>query len=817
MSSRTRAAADGRVLWIVNPRRAGLLGWLFRYLAYTSLAVAVGLVGLLVVIVRHYEKTLPDIAQVTEYHRTAPGVSRILAADGTLLAELAREHRAYAPMDEIPERIAQAFVAVEDRRFYEHGGLDYRGLARALVTNLRSGGFVQGGSTITQQVAKSLVGSEQTLDRKIREALFAVQLENALSKDRILEIYLNKIYLGDGAYGVAAAASRYFGRRLDELSLGQAALLAGLARAPSAYNPRRHPDRARSRRKTVLDAMVAAGYVTADEAAAAADEPIELAQPTDVFRRRAPFFAETVRQALAARFGERVILEDGLRVETPLDPFAQAQARAAVDDAVRRLDHRQGFRGPEAHLATAPLRERFGRRCAERYGPTPFAPPGAMRLALVVEVTRYAASVACGEARAHLPLRYAAWAAPYDPDSGENGRRIADLRESLEPGDVVWVRVRSDEHRRSTDPADRPLVALDQTPKVEAALYSMELDTGYVFAIQGGHDFDRSQFDRTTKACRQPGSVFKAIYYALALDTGRWTMASILEDKPYQPEPGEAWNPQNIHGTAEGEVLLRNAFIHSLNLPSIRLFQRLGADSVVAFARALGIESPLIADKALSLGASCVRMEELARAFAIFARGGTWVDPTLVRRVLDKHGATLLDRRHPYDPHMSLADRFHRALALARTPPRRVVDPRTAFLATQMMVDVVRHGIGMRAQRIGVPAGGKSGTASKGTFTTDTWFVGFTSRYVTVAWMGDDRYERSLGDEEASYTTATPLWTDYMKPVVEGVPHTKLPLHTPQGIVRRVVDERTGAPPLPGQRTATLYFRTDAAARPPAP
>lgn len=803
------AAHSRRVLWVLNPRRAGLLGWLFRYLTVTGIALVVAGAAAGVAVYRYYARTLPPLDEVIEYRARAPGISRILAADGTLLAELAREHRAFAPIDEIPPRLAEAFVAIEDRRFFEHGGIDYRGLARAVVANLRSGGVVQGGSTITQQVAKSLVGTEQTIDRKIREAIFAVRLENTLDKERILEIYLNKIFLGDGAYGVAAAASRYFGKRLDDLDLGEMALLAGLARAPSAYNPRRHPERARARRNTVLDAMFEAGFIDGAVRDAAKAAPIVLAEPPDVFRKRAPFFAETVRQRLAERFGERTILEDGLRVETPLDPFAQAEARAAVDAAVRKLDRRQGFRGPEAHLATDEIRRRFAERCAAHYR-APFTSAGRWILVLVESVDRYGATVACGPHRAHLPLRHASWAAPYDPDSGQNDRRISDLRDALEPGDVVWVRPRPQGDRRSRDPADLPIVALGQTPRVEAAIYSMALDSGYVFALQGGHDFDRSQFDRTTKACRQPGSVFKAIYYALALDTGRWNMASILEDKPYEPEPGEAWNPENIHGTLEGEVLLRNAFIHSLNLPSIRLFQRLGADAVVAFARRLGIESPLIADKALSLGASCVRMEELARAFAIFARGGTWIDPVYVRRVVDKTGRTRLDARAFDDPHMSLADRLRRAIETARTPPEQVVDPRTAFLITQMMVDVVRHGIGMRAQRIGVPAGGKSGTASKNAFTTDTWFAGFTSRYVTIAWMGDDRYERSLGDEDASYTTATPLWTEYMKPVVAGVPHGPLPRTTPPGIVRRVVDERTGAPPLPGQRTATLYFRTDA-------
>jgi penicillin-binding protein 1A len=334
---------------------------------------------------------------------------------------------------------------------------------------------------------------------------------------------------------------------------------------------------------------------------------------------------------------------------------------------------------------------------------------------------------------------------------------------------------------------------------VEAALYTLEHDTGYVVALQGGHDYDRSQFNRAVQGCRQPGSVFKAIYYALALDTKNWTMASVLEDRAYQPEPGEEWNPQNIHGSLEGDVLLRNAFIHSLNLPSIRLFLRLGAKEVVAWARRLGFTTELIADKALSLGASCVRMDELARAFGIFAREGRGFDPTYVRRVIDKQGRTVLDERHPYDGTMDVGGRLD-ALGYAAThAPQQVIDRRTAFLITQMLRDVVTSGIGRKAQKIGVPAAGKSGTASKNTFTTDTWFVGFTSRYVTVAWMGDDEYERSLGDEEASYTTATPMWRDYMERVVAGIPHDKVPVERPPGVSSRLVDFVSG-----GRSTGTL-------------
>lgn len=783
---------------VTNPRRAGFFCWLVRYSVFASLVLALGIVVFAIGLYRSLAADVPPVEHVERYHTTAPGVTRIYARNGALLAELAREHRAYASFDTMPKMLVHAFLAAEDRRFYEHGGLDVRGLVRAVLANLRSGTIAQGGSTITQQVAKGFLSHDQTLSRKIREAILSVRMEARLSKDQILEIYLNKIFLGHGAYGVAAAASRYFGKPLGELTLAEAALIAGLARAPSRDSPVQHLERARARRAVVLEDMVEAGYIGADERDRAASEPIRLYTPPDVFRLRAPYYAEHVRQTVAERLGPEAILTGGLRIESAVELDLQAMAVHAVDVALRDIDRKHGFRGPEAHIdpANAAL---LDERLRAAYGDDPLADPTRpWRLARVSAVERNRAHVDLGATVGVLPLRGMSWASRYDHNTGVNAATITDAREALEVGDVVWVRKTEGEPREG----EPPQVELGQLPRVQAALYTLEHDTGYVVAMQGGHDYDRSQWNRTTQSCRQPGSVFKAIYYALALD-GDWTMASVLEDRAYEPEPGEAWNPQNLHGTLEGEVLLRNAFIYSLNLPSIRLFIRLGARPVVEWARRLGFTTELIPDRALSLGASCVRIDELTRAFGVYAQEGRSVEPIYVRRVLDKSGRVLIDDRHPYDEATGVAGRLD-ALAHAATSPRaQVIDRRTAFLITAMLRDVVTHGIGRRAQRIEVPAAGKSGTASKNAFTTDTWFVGFTSRYATSAWMGDDAYERSLGDEEASYTTATPMWAEYMRDVVAGIPHQELPLSRPPGIVSRMVSYVTGE----GPRQSILYFR----------
>jgi penicillin-binding protein 1A len=817
---------------VTNPERAGLLGWLFRYglvlVLFAVVAVALG--GRAAY--RYFASDLPELGAVTAYREQAPGVTRIHAADGTLLAELAREHRSYARLEDVPEPLIQAFLSAEDRRFFTHAGLDFRGLARALKANIQSGTVVQGGSTITQQVAKSFLDDqERTLERKFREAILAIRMESRVGKAAILEIYLNKIFLGHGAYGVRAAASRYFDKELDELSLAEVALIAGLAQAPSRWSPVSNPDLALRRRNQVLADMVEAGYLEPAKAEAAMTEAIVLAGSRDVFRWRAPFYAEHVRQVVVEELGEEAVLTDGLVIESAANLVLEAEAARALDHALRKLDRRQGWRGPVANLRQDAAREQLRARMRAEYGHDPLAEPKRWILGLVTEVDRYHAIVDLGAVAGHLDLAQARWAAPYDRRSGINDLSTSSLTEVLELGDVVWVRavVREDDEGQvqAAVHADSgaPLLELGQTPLVEGALYSYDHRRGYVEAMAAGHDYDRSQYDRTTQACRSPGSVFKAIYYALALDQGRH-MDDVLEAKPWEPEPGEEWNPRNIDKTLDGKVLLRTALIKSLNTPSIRLFLAVGIDETIRFARKLGFTTELIADKGLSLGASCVRIDELTGAFGVFARGGSRRDPIYLRRVVDKRGLVRVDQRHPIDGAVDIAGRIDRMAALTRDPPKQLLDPRSNFLITRLLREVVTSGTSTRANSIGAQAAGKSGTSS-GRFkrdgrwddlTTDTWFVGFTSSHATTAWIGfDDRNERSLGDEDASYTTAIPMWTDFMQAVVDEREHDKIPAHTPAGIARTVVDATRGGPPVPGMPHATIYYREDLRHHSPAP
>ena len=688
-----------------------------------------------------------------------------------------------------------------------------------MKVNIESGSIVQGGSTITQQVAKSfLADQERTLERKVREAMLSVRMESRLGKPTILEIYLNKIFLGHGAYGVGAAASRYFDKRLDELSLAESALIAGLAQAPSRWSPVRNPELAKRRRDEVLGDMVEAGYLEAPQAERAQAEPIVLTELRDPFRWRAPYFAEHARRLVSKELGNEAVLSEGLVIETSVNLALQDRARQVLDRSVRKLDRRHGWRGPEAKLTRPETQAKLRARMIAEYGEDPLSSTHPWLLGLVTAVEDRRARVSLGAIEGVLELRRASWAAPYRRDTGVNSQSINTLEDTLEVGDVIWVHSwRDQEGAPRRDEEGAPLLELGQQPQVEGTLLSYDHRSAYVEAMAGGVDYDRSQFNRATQACRSPGSVFKAIYYTLALDLG-WQMDAVLEAKPWEPEPGEEWNPRNIDKTLDGRVLMRTALIKSLNTPSIRLFLALGVDPVIEFARHLGFSSELIPDKGLSLGASCVHIDELSAAFSVFARGGTRQAPVYLRRVVDKHGTVRIDRRHPHDGGLDVAGRIDRMAALASEPPEQLLDARTNFLISRLLREVVTRGTSTRANTIGVPAAGKSGTASgryeRGSrrvdLTTDAWFVGFTSAHLTTAWVGfDDRNERSLGDEEASYTTAIPMWTEYMKTVVEGREHEPIPGPTPPGVGKLVVDATHGGEPVEGMPAATIYYRLD--------
>jgi penicillin-binding protein 1A len=784
---------------VANRADGGVLSWmakLYAFAAVAALALAV-LAG--VILYGAVASSVPPVPDYRHYAEIAPGVTRMYAADGTLLGEFAEEWRTITPYDQIPPDLVNAVLAIEDHDFWNHGGIYFRGIARAAWANLTAGDFAQGGSTITQQLAKQSLGTEKSITRKLKEAILARRLERTYSKKAILSIYLNQIYFGARAYGVAAAAERYFGKRLDQLTLAEAALIAGLPKAPSDYSPLIHPDLAVARRDVVLDAMARYHLASPWRAAKAKTEPLALHPYEDVFPDRMPYYAEHVRRYLDEKYGTTALMTGGLRVETAVEPSFDGAAAESVDFGTHKQDKRQGWRGPVWYLDGA-ARETFLARQKRLYGAGPLA-PGRRYLALVDQVSGHGAEVLVGDRRLELPLGNMSWAAPWSATDAENDHEIDSPRHVIKPGDVIWVHreIRSrgkfrdwylpDGHNPAWRPAEDKgdwdeghpdVVELDQVPHPEGALFTADHRTGYVTAMVGGYDFERSQFNRAFQACRQPGSTYKPIYYSLALDEG-YGYDNLFEDKPLtvvDPVTGEVWTPTDYGGQDDVEVTLEYALVYSKNLPSVEIFSRLGGDAVEKWARRLGFTSEIIPDKALALGASCTYMPEMARAFAIFAREGKFIDWVYVRRVLDRAGNTIEDNTVAYDPRLAPADRLDRLEATAGVKAKQVIPVRTAFLMEKLLGTVIRSGFSGPLRQTGIHAGGKTGTSSA---TMDTHFIAFTSRFVTSVWMGDDLRQRPLGKKDASFMVVEPLWARYMYAVVKDYPNPELPWRVPAG------------------------------------
>ncbi len=740
----------------------------------------------------YFAARLPALPNVEAYQHEAAVLTRVRGWDGTPLGEWASERREIVTLDRIPPRLVQAFVAIEDRRFYEHAGLDYRGIVRAALVNLRAGQVSQGASTITQQVARSFFPPDlffaRTFLRKIPEAILARRMEARYSKNEILTLYLNQIFLGQTSYGVAAAARRYFDKDLPELDLGEVATIAGIARAPSRFEPIGNPDRARARRDQVLAALVAAGFVSETEAGTFRGRPVVTHTPPDLFRERSPYFVEHIRRDIGRRFGDKTLWSGGLEIETTLVPWIDQSAQENVDFSLRKLDKRQGYRGPVARLSGAAADE-FRRRADARYGGEPLV-EGRHYLGLVESAARGDARVRVGKQIYDMRSDTMTWAVPFSTHDSTNGKQLESTSGVVKKGDVVWVSgTRTSTRRRFADwtydekgevqylpavtaktaPRPAPItLKLDQQPRVQGSIFSYDHDSGYVMALVGGHEYDRSEFNRATQACRQPGSTYKPIYYSLALDRG-YGFTSLLNDIPraeVDPITGEVWVPTNLNNTVEYQVSLEYALIWSKNVPSVQLFKLVGGRDVESWARRLGMTTPIIPDQALALGASCTRLDEMTRAFSAFARNGTTVDPVYIRRLRDRHGQIIEDKSALNDAMGAPGERLDRMVALTAAQPRPPAIPaRTAWLTSQLLRHVVTKGHAPALRSTGMPVAGKTGTSSA---TMDTWFVGYTSKWMTTTWIGDDRRERPLGFKDAAFMLTVPMCARYLWEVTNG-------------------------------------------------
>jgi len=715
---------------------------------------------------------LPSIASLKDYRPSI--ITRVYASNNELIDEFYLEDRKVVRVTELPKFLIFAFVAAEDARFFQHGGFDLKSIARAFVKNLKAGKIVQGGSTITQQVAKSLfLTPEKSYIRKLKEAILAYRIDKYLKKYEILNLYLNQIYLGHGAYGVEAAAQRYFGKQARDLTLPEAALLAGLPKAPSRYSPVHHPKRARSRQVYVLGRMHEDGYITERETSEALDMPIAL-QSSEEKDKVAPYFTENVRRYIQAKYSSDVLYKEGLEVYTTLDIDMQKAARKAVDRGLQELDKRQGYRGPLEKIVEEEF-ESFLKATEFDLEKYPLE-KGRTLKALVVDVDsdKNIVSLRIGPHRGIMTLKDMSWARVPDTNVAYNTVKVTDPAYVLTKGDVILVRVKEvtkpeglSEGEGETEELLEFTAALEQEPEVQSALLCMEAQTGEVKAMVGGRSYKKSEFNRATQAKRQPGSAFKPFIYTAAFDQGM-TPSTIVMDTPIIFEDtlkDSTWKPRNYEEKFYGPTILRTALVKSRNLVTIKILKDIGVDYAADYAINMGITSSLARDLSMSLGSSGVTLLEMVRGYGVFARNGKRADPFFIRKIVDRTG-------HIVEEHKPRIE--------------QVIDPRIAYITSHLLQDVVKRGTGWRVRELGRPVAGKTGTTND---LKDAWFMGFTPSLVTGVWVGFDDLSR-LGKYETGSRAASPIFLYFMK---EALADRPIELFSPpDGMVFAKIDPQTG-------------------------
>jgi penicillin-binding protein 1A len=764
-----------------------LLGWLFGFGVFCALAgVAVGLVYL-----NQVSASLPDYTVLKDYQ--PPVTTRVHAADGTLLAEYAHERRLFQPIETIPPRLLQAFVAAEDKDFYSHHGISVDGVARAVRDNVMAridgnSAIQGGGSTITQQVAKNfLLTSEQTWDRKIQEALLSVRIEGTFSKDKILELYVNEIFLGLNSYGVAAAALNYFDKALYQLTLSEMAYIAGLPKGPNNYHPFRHPQAAIERRNYVLDRMYEDKYISAEERDAAKAESLNVSpRQSGSQLYSAEYFTEEVRRQLNTLYGEDQLYGGGLSVRTTLEPKLQEYARKALMDGLIAYDQGRGFRGP---VASVDIGEEWG---AAVWAVKPLRDVPEWTLAVVVAMESNSAQIGLRpgtdvEGRL-LPERKTGTLA--GPDIKWVSKKLSDV---LKVGDVVYV---------SPVEGKPDHYTLRQVPEIEGALVAMDPRTGRVLAMVGGFSYAESEFNRATQALRQPGSSFKPIVYSAALDNG-YTPASVVLDAPIEVvnSDGSVWRPENYAQTFYGPQTLRKGIENSRNVMTVRLAQDLGMPLVTEYAKMFGIYDKLNPVLAMALGAGETTDMRMTSAYATIANGGRKIVPTLIDRVQDRYGKTIYRHDDRLCDGCVAQSWQNQGEPMIIDNREQVLDPMTAYQITSMMEGVVQRGTGTFAKRLNLPVAGKTGTSND---YKDAWFIGFTPELAAGVYVGFDQ-PKSMGNAATGGEMAVPIFTEFMEDALRGKPPT--PFNMPSTMTQIWIDPATGVKANGGERAIAEAFK----------
>jgi penicillin-binding protein 1A len=742
----------------------------------------------------HYGRGLPDYRQLASYE--PPVMTRIHAGDGSLIAEYAVEKRVFVPIEVMPRLVIRAFLAAEDKNFYRHPGIDPLGVVRAALTNilnLRRDRRLVGASTITQQVAKNfLLTPEVSIARKIREAILAFRIERALSKDRILELYLNQIYLGLESYGVAAAALNYFNKSLDELDLVEVAYLAALPKAPNNYHPVHNYDAAKGRRDWVIGRMVEDGYLSPDEAARARARPLEARRPEVRRLVEAEYFAEEVRRRLVERVGEDQLYKGGLLVRTSLDPRRQEIAERVLRDGLIAYDRRHGWRGP---LVRIELTESWASQLAAVEMP---AAMDAWGKALILEVSDQAAEIGFADgSRGTIPYAEMKWARKWIAGQrfGATPKTVAEV---LRPGDVVPVEAVDSDAEGNLYPAGS--YGLRQFPAVDGALVALDPHTGRVRAMTGGFSYEMSQFNRATQAKRQPGSAFKPFVYLAALDRG-YTPSTLVLDAPFVADQGPGlikWKPANYTNKFYGPSPMRLGIEKSRNLMTVRLAQTIGMEAVIDYATRFGVVDDMPAHLSMALGASETTLMRLTAAYAMLVNGGKRITPTLIDRVQDRHGRAIM--RHDTRTCPGCRVMAWAAQAPPAIPDDReaIADPTSVYQIVSMLQGVIERGTGRKVSAVGKPLAGKTGTTND---SLDTWFLGFSPDLAVGVFVGFDE-PATLGKKETGASVAAPIFRDFMAAALDGAP--AIPFRVPAGIRLVRVNAKTGTLARPGERDIIL-------------
>ncbi len=711
---------------------------------------------------------LPSFKKISDYNPSL--VTKVLTRNGRTLGYFYEEKRFLVTLDQMSPWVPKAFLASEDSNFYDHEGIDLLGIARAAYKNAMAGSIVQGGSTITQQVIKSLLLSpEKSYTRKLKEAILAYRLERHLSKNEILTIYLNEIYLGAGAYGVEAAAREYFGKHVSELDLPEAAMIAGLPKAPSKYNPYNNPKTAKKRRGYVLQRLLDTGKIDQEEYEKANNAPLELKKMADPSWKQGAYYLEEVRRWLVQKYGKKKVYNSGMTVHTAADLEHLVAAKNALKSGLQASTKRRGWQGPIKNLPQKKWEDYLKNNPIH----TDILAPGEWIQTLVTEVKQNGATVRFGSHNGFISVKTMGWGRPPNPEKApEEVPPVKDARKVLQKGDIIRASVRKPSKKNNIWS-----LALEQKPRVEGAVVSVDPRTGNVPALVGGYDFFQSQFNRATQAKRQPGSAFKPIVYSAAMDNG-FTPASIVLDAPIvYTSNKKTWKPENFEGVFYGPTLLRTALVKSRNMVTIRLAQRMGIDTIIKRAKAMGIKGDFPHDLSVSLGSVSVSLMELCRAYTAFARQGSYVQPRLVTKIENAWGETLYKQEKK---------------------TQRAISKETAYIITDLLQQVVQSGTGWRAKKLGRPVAGKTGTTNKN---QDAWYMGYAPYLLTGVYVGFDELT-PMGKYETGSRAACPIWLKYRQSVEDN--YTPQDFLQPPGITMAKVDAATGL--LAGKDTQKSYL-----------